>query len=142
MGWLDGILGGVIGAEALSLVKGYVDKHGGIDGVVAELESTGTYNNAKHDVFFADFGAAGLDPSDLARFPDYLISIGSQPEFASSLDRALQMATTDMVRWLVNDYKLEPWAAHQLIGAAGKYDVVTVAGSMALKVQKKYLAPK
>jgi amidase len=63
-----------------------------------------------------------------------LISVGSQPEFASSLDRALQMATTDMVRWLVNDYKLEPWAAHQLIGAVGKYDVVTVAGSMALKV--------
>ena len=71
---------------------------------------------------------------------DYLISVGSQPEFSSSLDRALQMATTDMVRWLVNEYKLEPWAAHQLIGAAGKYDVVTVAGSMALKVPKKYLA--
>src|SRR5437660_11133676 len=69
----------------------------------------------------------------------YLISIGSQPEFASSLDRALQLATTDMVRWLVNDYQLEPWAAHQLIGAVGKYDVVTVAGSMALKVPKRYL---
>ncbi len=41
MGLLDGILGGVIGAEALSLVKGYVDKHGGIDGVVAEFEKTG-----------------------------------------------------------------------------------------------------
>jgi len=40
MGLLDGILGGVIGAEALSLVKGYVDKHGGIEGVVAELEKT------------------------------------------------------------------------------------------------------
>ena len=33
----------------------------------------------------------------------------------------------------------EPWAAHQLIGAVGKYDVVTVAGSMALKIPKKYL---
>jgi len=41
MGLLDGILGGVIGAEALSLVKGYVDKHGGLDGVIAELEKTG-----------------------------------------------------------------------------------------------------
>jgi hypothetical protein len=49
------------------------------------------------------------------------------------------MATTDMVRWLVADYHLEPWAAHQLIGAAGKYEVVTVAGSMALKIPKKYL---
>src|ERR1700676_2710103 len=29
-----------------------------------------------------------------------VISIGAQPEFVSSLDRALSMATTDMVRWL------------------------------------------
>jgi uncharacterized protein YidB (DUF937 family) len=41
MGLLDGILGGVIGAEALSLVKGYIEKHGGVAGVVAELEKTG-----------------------------------------------------------------------------------------------------
>ena len=41
MGWLKGILGGAIGAEALSLVKDYFDKHGGVDGVVAELQNTG-----------------------------------------------------------------------------------------------------
>jgi len=41
MGLLDGVLGGVIGAEALSLVKGYLDKHGGLEGVVAEFEKTG-----------------------------------------------------------------------------------------------------
>lgn len=70
---------------------------------------------------------------------DYVISLGSQPEFSSSLDRGLQMATTDMVRWLTSDYELEPWAAHQLIGAVGKYDVVTVAGTMALRIPKKYL---
>jgi len=58
----------------------------------------------------------------------------------SSLDRALQLATTDMVRWLTMDYQLEPWAAHMLIGVAGKYDVVTVAGTMALKISKKYLS--
>jgi len=40
MGLLDGILGGVIGAEALSLVKGYLDSHGGVEGVVAQLEKT------------------------------------------------------------------------------------------------------
>jgi amidase len=71
-----------------------------------------------------------------------LISLGAQPEFVSSLNRALQMATSDMVQWLEHDYKLEPWAAHQLIGAVGKYDVVTVAGTMALRVPKKYLAAK
>jgi acetamidase/formamidase len=70
---------------------------------------------------------------------EYLISVGAQPEFESSLDRALQLATTDMVRWLVDDYRLEPWAAHLLIGSVGKYDVVTVQGTMACKVPKRYL---
>jgi hypothetical protein len=68
-----------------------------------------------------------------------LISIGSQPEFASDLNRGLQAATTDMVRWLVNEYQLEPWAAHLLIGYQGRYEVVTVAGSMALRIGKKHL---
>ena len=70
---------------------------------------------------------------------DYLISMGSQPEFESSLDRALQLATTDMVEWLVSEYRLEPWAAHLLIGTVGKYDVVTVQGTMALRIPKRYL---
>ncbi|MGH9657384.1 MAG: acetamidase/formamidase family protein [Bryobacteraceae bacterium] len=70
---------------------------------------------------------------------DSIISIGSQPEFASSLDRALQMATTDMAQWLVDEYKLEVWAAHLLIGYQGKYDVVTVMGSMALRIPKSVL---
>ena len=73
---------------------------------------------------------------------EFLISVGAQPEFASSLDRGLQIATTDMVQWLVTDYQLEPWAVHQLIGAVGKYDVVTVAGSMALKLPRRYLPVK
>src|ERR1700730_10103453 len=47
MGFLDGILGGVIGAEALSLVKGYIEKHGGVEGVVAELEKTGLGQQAR-----------------------------------------------------------------------------------------------
>ncbi len=48
------------------------------------------------------------------------------------------MATTGMIRWLTGDYQLEQWAAHQLIGAVGKYDVVTVAGTMALRIPRKY----
>ena len=71
---------------------------------------------------------------------DAIISVGSQPEFSSSLNRALQMATSDMVRWLEDDYGFEPWAAHLLIGAQGKYEVVTVAGSMALVIPKAVLS--
>jgi acetamidase/formamidase len=70
---------------------------------------------------------------------EHIISLGAQPEFVSSLDRALQMATTDMAHWLIDDYKLEPWAAHLLISFQGKYDVVTVAGTMALKIPKSAL---
>ena len=40
---------------------------------------------------------------------------------------------------LTTDYQLEPWAAHELIGAVGRYDVVTAAGTMALRIPKKYL---
>ena len=43
------------------------------------------------------------------------------------------MATNDMVEWLTKGYGLEPWAAHLLIGYQGRYDVVTVAGSVALR---------
>ena len=53
-----------------------------------------------------------------------IVTIGSQPEFASALDNGLKMATTDMVEWLTKDYGLEPWAAHLLIGYQGRYDVV------------------
>jgi acetamidase/formamidase len=68
-----------------------------------------------------------------------IVSIGAQPEFVSSLDHALQMATTDMVAWLATDYGLEPWAAHLLVAFQGKYEVVTVAGTMALRIPKRFL---
>ena len=73
---------------------------------------------------------------------EHIISIGSQPEFASALNRGLQMATSDMVNWLTSEYKMEPWAAHLLIGYQGRYDVVTVAGSVALKIPKAQLPPR
>jgi acetamidase/formamidase len=73
---------------------------------------------------------------------DEVISIGSQPEFASALDNGLKMATSDMADWLVKGYKMEPWAAHLLIGYQGRYDVVTVAGSMALCLPKNRLPKK
>uniref|UniRef100_Q028Q2 Acetamidase/Formamidase n=1 Tax=Solibacter usitatus (strain Ellin6076) TaxID=234267 RepID=Q028Q2_SOLUE len=108
--------------------------------LMADGEPTGTGVETSMDVEFSvEVRKAAQVTAPRVETADHIIAIGSQPEFASSLDRALQMATTDMVRWLVADYHLEPWAAHQLIGAAGKYEVVTVAGSMALKIPKKYL---
>jgi ferredoxin len=42
---------------------------------VAELEATGRYVDAKHDLFFDAFDEDSLTPADLARFPDYLVCI-------------------------------------------------------------------
>jgi acetamidase/formamidase len=70
---------------------------------------------------------------------DHIAAIGSQPEFVSSLDRSLRVATSEMVDWLVRDYRMEPWAAHLLIGYQGTYDVLTVAGSMALRLPRSAL---
>jgi len=109
--------------------------------LMADGEPTGTGVETSMDVTFSveTKKMAHLNGPRLEN-ADYLISIGAQPEFSSSLDRALQMATSGMVQWLVESYRLEPWAAHQLIGAVGKYDVITVAGGMALKIPKKYLS--
>lgn len=41
MSWLKAIAGGVIGAEALSLIKEYVEKQGGLEGVVKNFENSG-----------------------------------------------------------------------------------------------------
>ena len=41
MGMFDGILGGVIGAEMATVVNGLIQKHGGLQGVVAQLEQQG-----------------------------------------------------------------------------------------------------
>jgi amidase len=108
--------------------------------LMADGEPTGTGVETSMDVEFSvEVKKDAHVTGPRLETADYIISLGSQPEFVSSLDHALQVATTDMVRWLSGDYGLEPWAAHQLIGAVGKYDVVTVAGTMALKIPKKYL---
>ena len=69
---------------------------------------------------------------------DYLISIGNKS--GDTLNEALKIATTDMVRWLVEEHGLEPWAAHQLIGFQGEYDVAAIAGTIGCKIPKAALA--
>ncbi len=44
---------------------------------VAELEIDGQYAEAKHGALFEQFGANGLDPQDLAAFPDYLVCVNA-----------------------------------------------------------------
>ena len=37
----DGLLGGAVGAEMATVVNGLIEKHGGIQGIVAQLEQQG-----------------------------------------------------------------------------------------------------
>jgi acetamidase/formamidase len=109
----------------------------------ADGEPTGTGIETSMDIEFTVEVRKGSRVS-IPRLENdrYIVSIGAQPEFASPLDRALQLATSDMAAWLERDYKLEPWAAHLMIGYQGSYDVVTVAGTMALKIPRSALPAK
>ena len=41
MGLLDGVLGGVVGAEMTQLVKGAIERHGGLPGLISQFEQQG-----------------------------------------------------------------------------------------------------
>jgi amidase len=120
--------------------------HGGLlfvgDGhaLQADGEPTGTGIETSMDVeFVVDLKKNAKLTGPRVETADEIISIGSQPEFASALDNGLKIATSDMAGWLVKDYGMETWAAHLLIGYQGRYNVVTVAGSMALCLPKNRL---
>jgi uncharacterized protein YidB (DUF937 family) len=41
MGFFDGLLGGIVGAEMATVVNSLIQQHGGIAGLVSQLESQG-----------------------------------------------------------------------------------------------------
>lgn len=41
MGLLDGLLGGIVGAEMATVVNSFIQQHGGVQGVAAALEQQG-----------------------------------------------------------------------------------------------------
>ena len=88
MGLFDGVLGGIVGGEMVSVVNGLIEKHGGVQGIVAQLEQQGLgatarswINPGENAAISADqvhqaFGAetiqalaakAGLNPQDVAQ---------------------------------------------------------------------------
>ena len=73
---------------------------------------------------------------------DYIISIGSQPEFRSSMDFGLRMANSDMIRWLTSEYGLTDPEAHLLMGTVAQHKIVTYFGTMATLIPRRYLPKK
>jgi acetamidase/formamidase len=70
---------------------------------------------------------------------EYIISIGSQPEFHSSADYALRMANSDMLKWLTTEYHLTAPEANLLMGTVVKHKIVTYFGTAATLIPRKYL---
>jgi hypothetical protein len=70
---------------------------------------------------------------------DYIISIGSQPEFRSSMDFGLRMANSDMIRWLTSEYGLTEPEAHLLMGTVAQHKIVTYFGTMATLIPRRHL---
>jgi acetamidase/formamidase len=73
---------------------------------------------------------------------EYLVSIGSQPEFRSSMEFGLRMANSDMVRWLTSEYGLTDPEAHLLMGTVVQHKIVTYFGTIATLMPRKYLPKK
>ena len=71
---------------------------------------------------------------------DYIMASG----IAGSLNDALQMATTEISRWLARDYDLNHAEVGLVLGSAMKYDIAEVVDPyvhVVAKVAKKSLAP-
>jgi hypothetical protein len=77
---------------------------------MAELETKGEYSEARHDAFFVEFGANGLDQDDLVLFPNYLICLRAADLAGSESDLVLQAIVAGLPAKVVvqTDDLLEP----------------------------------
>jgi hypothetical protein len=63
---------------------------------MAGLEIEGCYAQSRHDAFFADFGASGLDARDSELFPDYLICLRAADMQPADSELILRAASAGM----------------------------------------------
>jgi acetamidase/formamidase len=69
---------------------------------------------------------------------EYIFTVGN----ARPLDQCVQHATTEMLKWLQDDYGFDPLAANVMLGQCVEYDLGNIfdpAYTMVCKVPKKYL---
>jgi hypothetical protein len=101
---------------------------------MARLETEGEYSEARHDAFFAEFGANGLDPEDLVLFPDYLICLRAADLAGTDSDLLLQAFVAGMPTKVVvqTDDLFEPspiGSELQISGLRGRQLVSTAIGA-------------
>ena len=105
-------------------------------------EITGNGTEISMDVTFTAWIHRKKQPIGWPRAEDgeYLMAAGN----ARPLDQALQHATTELLKWLQEDYGLDHSAASVMLGQCIRYDVGNVfdpAYTMVAKIAKKDLAP-
>ncbi|TVR59507.1 MAG: acetamidase [Spirochaetaceae bacterium] len=70
-----------------------------------------------------------------AETDEHLMTVGN----ARPLDQCVQHATTEMIKWLQNEYALDPLSTHSLLGQAVEYELGNMydpAYTMVCKLQK------
>ncbi len=88
---------------------------------IAEFEIDNKYIEARHDSFFAEFGENGLDASDLAQFPDYLVCLNTANMQAAENDRLMEILATGLpVKILVQSDDILEEQPHLALGKRSK----------------------
>jgi uncharacterized protein YidB (DUF937 family) len=97
MGFLDGLLGGVVGAEMATVVNSLIQQHGGIQGVIAQLEQQGLGGVARS--WIANGANQPISPAQLSQvfgsgmLGELAAKSGLSPqELAQKLSQALPAA--------------------------------------------------
>lgn len=63
---------------------------------LAELEVDGRYHPARHDALFDAYGANGLEPDELNRFPDYLVCLDAGALSAAEQARLMEILAGEL----------------------------------------------
>jgi hypothetical protein len=122
---------------------------------VARLEIESEYSEARHDAFFEEFGDNGLDPEDLALFPDYLICLRAADLAATESDLILQAFVAGMPAKIVvqtddlleqspigSEYMISGLRSRQLVSTSigfGAYYVLQSSSSSLFRLREQIL---
>jgi uncharacterized protein YidB (DUF937 family) len=97
MGFLDGLLGGIVGAEMATVVNSLLQQHGGIQGLIAQLEQQGLGGMARS--WIANGPNQPISPAQLSQvfgsgmLAELAAKSGLSPqELAQKLSQALPAA--------------------------------------------------